>query len=170
MNKVANINVKIAPYPFTTLRPNLAIVEFDDFSRVLLADIPGIIEGAHLNKGLGFAFLKHIERTSALIFVIDLSGIDGRDPTEDFVVLQQELESYSLEMKNKPFVVALNKMDTIEAQENLQKFKKNFPFDEKLLFEISALNKEGFSPLIKAIQKLAQINGKDFNLLPVSRS
>lgn len=163
LKQITKVDVKIAPYPFTTLKPNIALLEFDDYSRILIADIPGIIEKAHENKGLGLSFLKHIERTEALVFMIDLSGIDGRDPFDDFEILQNELKSYSEEMLKKPFLVALNKIDTKEGQENLKHFKKKFPFDPSLLFEISALTKEGLSPLVEAVRKLAQAKGKRYN-------
>ena len=95
ISQLAHIQVKIAPYPFTTLRPNLGIVEFDDFIRILIADIPGIIEKAHENKGLGFAFLKHIERTSALVYLIELAPWQDRDPFEEFLMLRNELKAYN---------------------------------------------------------------------------
>ena len=94
MRKVTHLPVKIGAYPFTTLFPNLSYIQYPDQSRVLIADIPGIIEGAHDDKGLGLAFLRHIERTSVLVFVIDISGFEGRDPLDDFAVLQHELSSY----------------------------------------------------------------------------
>lgn len=151
---LAKVRVKIAPYPFTTLQPNLGFIEFEDYSRIFIADIPGIIEGAHLNKGLGFEFLRHIERTQLLIYVIDASGIDGRNPVDDFKTLQAELEAYNPEMLGRPFIVVLNKIDTEEAQENIPLFKKEYPFDSHTLFEISAANGDGLEILRKEIQKL----------------
>ena len=155
------VKVKIAPYPFTTLHPNLGLIEFDDFSRLLIADIPGIIHNAHKNKGLGISFLKHIERCSVLTYVLDMSAIDGRDPLEDFIVLQKEISSYSPQLKQKPYLVLLNKADTKEAKNYIQKFKKkyssSFPF-----FSISALKNEGILPFIKEMKKLAQQDGKKF--------
>ena len=169
MNAITHINVKIAPYPFTTLIPNLGIVEFDDYSRLLIADIPGIIEGAHLNKGLGFSFLKHIERSAALVYIIDMSGIDGRDPVKDFEVLRQELESFNSKLLlEKPFLIALNKIDTEEALQNLERFKTHYsnePFlkNKGQLFEISALSGQGLPAFIQAMKKIGQMNGKKFN-------
>ena len=162
MNQLTSVEVKIAAYPFTTLRPNLGLIEFEDFSRLLIADIPGIIEHAAQNKGLGLTFLRHIERTSLLIFVIDLSGQDGRDPLEDFSVMQKELDQYNPEMLKKPFLVALNKMDTEEAKANLKAFEEKYPFDPQTLFPISAVSKEGLSPFSVAFKKLAQKDGKKF--------
>jgi GTP-binding protein len=140
ISELAHIQVKIAPYPFTTLRPNLGIVEFDDFKRILIADIPGIIENAHENKGLGFAFLRHIERTSALVFLIELAPFQKRDSFEEFLMLRRELEAYNPEMLEKPFLVALNKIDMEGARELADDFKARYPFDPSTLFEISALD------------------------------
>lgn len=162
ITKLAKVRVKIAPYPFTTLRPNLGIVEFSDYSRILIADIPGIIRGAHENRGLGFEFLKHIERSKVLIFVIDLSGIDGRDPLEDFQVLRSELESYSKEVAAKPFLVAVNKMDDEMAQEYYQHFIDGCGIDLKKVFSMSALNGEGTDAFLESMRKLVQMDGKRF--------
>jgi len=141
ISELAHIVVKIAPYPFTTLRPNLGIVEFDDFKRVLIADIPGIIEDAHANKGLGFAFLRHIERTSSLVYLIELASYQDRDPYEEFLMLRRELEAYNPTMLDKPFIVALNKIDQDGAEELAESFKLRYTYDPKTLFVISA--KEG---------------------------
>lgn len=155
ISALAHVKVKIAPYPFTTLNPNIGFIECEDYSRIFIADIPGIIEGAHLNKGLGFEFLRHIERTKLLIYVLDASGIDGRNPTEDFEVLRRELETYNPEMIQRPFLVALNKIDQEESVENIKEFYRVYPFDKKLVFEISASEEKGLDKLLKAIIKLA---------------
>jgi GTP-binding protein len=153
---LAKVEVKIAAYPFTTLHPNLGFIEFEDYSRVFIADIPGIIEGANRNKGLGFEFLRHIERTQLLVYVLDSSGIDGRNPTDDFRVLRSEIEAYNPDMLNRPFIVVLNKIDTEEAAENIVAFKKEYTFDSNTLFEISAMHGDGLKPLIERIAKLCQ--------------
>ena len=139
ISKLAHIEVKIAPYPFTTLRPNLGIVEFEDFTRILIADIPGIIEKAHENKGLGLAFLKHIERTSVLIYLIELAPYQERDAFEEFLMLRRELEAYNPALLEKPFLVALNKIDQEGTEELAQGFKNRYPYDRASLFELSAL-------------------------------
>lgn len=157
MSKITHVPVKIGSYPFTTLYPNLSYVQFPDFSRVLVADIPGIIENAHQNKGLGISFLRHIERSSVLLFVIDVSGFEGRDPLEDFLVLRNELKEYHPETLDKPFLVALNKIDQEGAEENLKNFFQNYPFDKEQLFPISAIQEEGLKPLLDAMKKLAQL-------------
>lgn len=162
MSQITHVPVKIAAYPFTTLYPNLSFVQFDDFSRVLVADIPGIIKDAHLDKGLGLAFLKHIERTSALVFVIDISGIEGRDPLQDFFTLRSELESYDPQMLERPFLVALNKIDEEGAEKHTQEFRNNCGLDPSQIFEIAALIEEGLPPLLESMRALAQVHGKRF--------
>ncbi|MBS0625791.1 MAG: GTPase ObgE [Verrucomicrobia bacterium] len=154
ISELAHIRVKIAPYPFTTLRPNLGILQFDDYSRLLLADIPGIIEDAHEDKGLGLSFLKHIERTSALIYVIELAPYQDRDPFEEFLMLRRELEAYNSEMLSKPFLVAINKIDQEEVASLAASFRERYPFDASTLFEISALNGIGTDALKEAIRNL----------------
>lgn len=151
MHAVTQVPVKIAPYPFTTLRPNLGYIRFGQSQRILLADIPGIISGAHENRGLGLEFLRHIERTKVLLFIVDASGLDGRSPFEDYQVLQKELSSYGSEMLQKPFLVALNKMDCEESAANAKEFRDRYPHDPSTLFEISALSGEGLPNLIQAL-------------------
>jgi len=152
MSKITPLRVKIGAYPFTTLFPNLSYIQFEDFSRILVADIPGLIEGAHEDKGLGIAFLKHIERSSALVYVIDISGLEGRDPFEDFRILQKELRAYRPELLDKPFLVALNKIDAEGSQEHIESFRNRYPYSKDSLFEISALKNEGIAPLIEAMR------------------
>ena len=116
---------KVAPYPFTTLHPVVGVIEFDypDYTKLTLADIPGLIDGAHENVGLGHSFLKHIERTKVLIYVLDMAGTDGRDPVEDFHHLQNELELYQAKLTERPTLVAANKMDSPVAAENLRRLE-----------------------------------------------
>jgi GTP-binding protein len=154
MSKMTHLPVKIAPYPFTTLHPNLSYIQRPDASRILVADIPGLIENAHLNKGLGISFLRHIERSSALVFVIDISGIEGRDPLEDYRVLQRELKAYRSTLLDKPFVIALNKIDAEGAEAQAAQFRNAVDLPPSQLFEISAINHKGLSPLIEAISTL----------------
>jgi GTPase len=149
------VPVKIAPYPFTTLRPNLGYIRYTDYTRLLLADIPGIIEGAHANRGLGFEFLKHIERTRVLLYVLDASGIDGRTPADDYEVLLKELEAYDPELLTRPFLVVLNKVDTPEAAALVKEFRERFDLGESL-FEASALEGTGVKPISLALHRLSQ--------------
>ncbi len=154
MSKITYVQVKIGAYPFTTLHPNLSYIQYPDRTRVLVADIPGIIENAHLNKGLGLAFLRHIERSSVLLFVIDVSGFEGRDPLDDFNVLQNEIKTYQPAMLDRPFLVALNKIDQEGAEEHLKNFYQNYPFPKETLFPISAIRGEGLAPLKEALKLL----------------
>lgn len=149
ISALADVRVKIAPYPFTTLQPNLGFIKGDDFSRIFIADIPGIIEGAHRNRGLGFEFLRHIERTRLLIFLLDASGIDGRNPMDDYKVLRAELGAYNPEMLERPYLVVLNKIDAEGSQENVSYFREEFPHEN--LLEVSALSGEGIDFLEQAI-------------------
>ncbi len=159
MKAMTAVPVKIAPYPFTTLIPNLGYVQREDYSRVLIADIPGIIKDAHSDRGLGFQFLKHIERTQVLVFVIDLSGIDQRDPLSDFEVLLNELKTYDPKLLEKPSLVALNKIDTPEAEEHLARFKEKYNLP---LFPISALTGDGISRFIETMCDLSQTESKHY--------
>lgn len=151
---LASVKVKIAAYPFTTLRPNLGFIKYDDLSRIFIADIPGIIEGAHRNRGLGFEFLRHIERTKLLLFILDASGIDGRDPSSDYEVLRNEIGAYNPEMLERPYLIVLNKMDTEEAAQHVKDFYKKKFLDKSKIFEISAINRQGLPALLSAIRAL----------------
>lgn len=148
--KLAHVRVKIAPYPFTTLRPNLGILRREDESRLLIADIPGLIDKASQNRGLGISFLKHVERTSILLFVIELAPDQERDPFEEFLMLQRELKAYNPSLLEKPFLVALNKIDQDGARELADAFRARYPLDRKI-FEISALEDIGLESLRKEI-------------------
>ncbi|MBQ4106599.1 MAG: GTPase ObgE [Lentisphaeria bacterium] len=115
---------KVAPYPFTTLHPMVGVVEYEDFGRLTIADIPGLIDGAHANVGLGHAFLKHIERTHVLVYVLDMAGMDGRTPWDDFRHLQNELELYMKGLSKRPALILANKMDLPESAENMVRLRE----------------------------------------------
>ena len=140
---------KIAAYPFTTKAPVLGVVNFGD-SVLTMADIPGLIKGSHSGKGLGIRFLRHIERTRLLVHMIDMAGSDGRDPAEDYRVINRELEAYSNNLLKLPTIIVANKMDLAKAQDNLRRFKKEI---KKKIIPISALKGEGIKELIDAIKK-----------------
>lgn len=142
---------RIADYPFTTLVPNLGIVKFGDFGGFVVADIPGLIEGAHEGKGLGVRFLKHIERTSIFIHVIDLSPVSGRDPKEDFEVVNRELRAFKAELAERPQVVALNKTDIPEAEEKVAELLKFFNGLGIKVFPISAATGKGLKELVNYV-------------------
>lgn len=141
---------KIAAYHFTTLVPNLGMVDTGDGRSFVMADLPGLIEGASQGVGLGHEFLRHIERTRVIVHVIDMSGAEGRDPYEDFMTINKELEDYNLRLLERPQIVVANKMDMPEAEENLKQFKEKL--DESIpVFPISALTKTGLNALLLAI-------------------
>jgi len=142
---VSDAPPKIANYHFTTLTPNLGVVSHKDESFVA-ADIPGLIEGASQGQGLGHQFLRHIERTRMLVHVIDMSGIEGRDPCRDFEIINDELASYSEDLSKLPQIVAANKMDIPGAEENLKRFKDKLKGVK--VFPCSAVARQGLSPIL----------------------
>jgi GTP-binding protein len=121
---ISKARPKIAAYPFTTLHPQIGIVEYSDFFRLTVCDVPGLIEGAHKNVGLGHGFLRHIQRCKFLVILLDMAGTDGRNPWDDYKQLLRELELYDPTMLEKPRLVVANKMDEAAAEENLKKFKR----------------------------------------------
>lgn len=127
LSVVSQAKPEIAEYPFTTLIPNLGVVSTIDQRSFVMADMPGLIEGASLGKGLGQEFLRHIERTRVLVHVIDMGAEDGRSPIEDYKIINQELESYQPDLLNRPQIIIANKMDLPQAEENLKKFQENYP-------------------------------------------
>lgn len=152
--QVAKVNVKTAAYPFTTLQPNLGFIPtYPNEKRILIADIPGIIEGAHKDKGLGLEFLRHIERTHVLLFMLDASGIDGRSPGDDFKILKKELKAYSSSLLDKPIVIALNKIDSEDSKEHVKRFRRYYRGESTDLFEVSALTGQGMEDLIHCLKR-----------------
>lgn len=145
---------KIANYPFTTLQPNLGMVEVGEHDRFVVADIPGLIEGAHAGVGLGHDFLRHIERTRVLIHVVDAAGVDFRDPLDDFYKLNQELRLYQPELAERPQVVALNKQDLPEARANLERLRRELDVLPENLFPIAAATREGVDALLRRVAAL----------------
>ena len=137
---------KIAEYHFTTLSPNLGVVELKDQRTFILADLPGMIEGAHDGVGLGDQFLKHASRTRILAHVIDMAATEGRDPILDYEIIRKELVSYSDQLAKKKEIVVANKCDVEGFEENLRRFKEKYP--DKIVFPISALTKKGLEPLL----------------------
>jgi GTP-binding protein len=124
ISKITNAHPKVAPYPFTTLTPNVGILSYGDFERIRIADIPGLIEGAHRGKGLGHDFLRHIERCQLLVVLLDMAGVDGRKPQDDYQQLLDELKLYNPEILEKKRLVVANKMDLPDAKKNLAAFKR----------------------------------------------
>ena len=124
LTAISKARPKIAPYPFTTLHPQIGIVEYPDWHRLTVCDVPGLIEGAHNNVGLGHSFLRHIQRCKILVILLDMAGTDAREPWDDYKNLLKELELYDPALLDKPRFVVANKMDEAVAEENLKKFKK----------------------------------------------
>lgn len=153
ISTLAGLRVKVAAYPFTTLQPNLGFIELENYKRIYIADIPGIIEGASQDRGLGLEFLRHIERTKLLIFILDASGIDGRTPSHDFRILREEIGAYNPELLERPYLVALNKIDTEESSEHIKQFHHDYQFPSHTLYEISAAYGEGLEALLREIIK-----------------
>ncbi len=150
ISNISRVKSKIANYPFTTRQPILGIVYVDDFSFVV-ADLPGIIEGAHQGRGLGDRFLRHAERTKVLVHLIDMAGSEGRDPLDDYKKINYELKAYAEELFYKHKIVVANKMDLDGAQENLKRFKKKHRIK---IIPISAIEKEGLTELVEKIKDL----------------
>jgi GTPase len=141
LGKLSAAHPKVAPYPFTTLNPIVGVVELDGYRRATVADIPGLIDGAHENKGLGHEFLRHIARCKLLLFVLDMGGSEGREPIEDFRTLRRELKLYDSRLAERRFAVVANKMDLPEAAVNLRRFKAKFRKISTV--PVSALSGEG---------------------------
>lgn len=160
LSVVSNARPKIGAYHFTTITPNIGMVRVGDGDSFVMADMPGLIEGAHAGAGLGIEFLRHIERTRVLLHILDMSGLEGRDPYEDYQKINEELESYDLQLMERPQIIVANKMDMPEAAENLAEFKKkiaeNLSANEKMpkIFPISALTRDGLQPLLLATSQL----------------
>jgi GTPase len=152
LSRLTNAHPKVAAYPFTTLNPVIGTVLFDDYKTCKVADIPGLIDGAHTGAGLGHDFLRHIERTDFLIIVIDMAGIDGRQPWDDYLGLMHELTAYSPELGDRPRLVLANKMDVPEAQEHLPEFIERTGEDP---LPISADAGEGVEAVKAALYPLA---------------
>lgn len=161
---ISKAKPKIANYHFTTLNPNLGVVNIDKERSFIVADIPGLIEGANKGEGLGHDFLRHIERCRVLIHLVDISGIEGRDPINDFDLINKELELYNKELANKPMIVALNKTD-LDFNDNASKFIETFKNDYKI-YKISAATTDGIKELLDgAYDLLSKSEDKQFDLL-----
>jgi GTP-binding protein len=147
ISKVSAARPKIAAYPFTTLVPNLGVIENDDFTRMVIADIPGLIEGASEGRGLGITFLKHVERTRFLVHILAVEDVNRDDPTDGYAMLDQELREYNAEMALKPQIKVINKIDTLSGDE-LVDLKAKVAASGETVFFISALTGEGVDELL----------------------
>jgi GTP-binding protein len=157
LTAVSRARPKIAPYPFTTLHPQIGILEYADFFRLTVCDVPGLIEGAHQNVGLGHEFLRHIERCKILVLLIDMAGTDGRAPWDDHKNLLRELELYDPALAARPRLVVANKMDEPAAAENLKKFKRRIP--KTPVLPISAAFDDGIEKFKQTIREAVAAAG-----------
>ena len=151
---ISKARPKIAPYPFTTLHPQIGIVEYADWKRLTVCDVPGLIEGAHNNVGLGHEFLRHIERCKILVLLLDMAGTDARKPWDDYKQLLKELELYDPALLEKPRLVVANKMDEAAAEENLKQFKKKIK--RVTLLPISAAFDQGMEKFLQTIREAVE--------------
>ena len=159
LTAISKARPKVAPYPFTTLHPQIGIVEYADWHRLTVCDVPGLIEGAHKNVGLGHEFLRHIERCKILVLLLDMAGTDNRAPWDDYKQLLSELELYDPTLLEKPRLVVANKMDEMVAEENLKQFKKKIR--KVSLLPISAAFDQGVEEFKKTIREAVAEATKD---------
>lgn len=153
ISKISAVKSKAADYPFTTLVPHLGMVQYKNSRPFVIADIPGIIEGAHEGVGLGLKFLRHVERTSLILHLLDMTAPGERNPVRDYETLNRELSLFNPEMARKPQILALNKMDDPAAEEKLPDVQRYFAKKKKEVFPISAVTGKGLSPLLAAVVK-----------------
>ena len=151
LRRISAAHPKVAPYPFTTLHPMIGVVHLTDYRRATVADVPGLIEGAHRNLGLGHAFLRHITRCRLLLFVLDMAGSEGRNPIEDLQHLRREIDLYDPRLAKRPWRVIANKMDLPDAAENLTAFERRYPGRE--VIPVSAKEKKGIEDLKEALDR-----------------
>jgi len=164
LKAVSHAHPKTAPYPFTTLTPVVGVVEFPDFFRMTIADIPGLIEGAHRNVGLGHEFLRHIERAPLLLFIVDAAGVDGRTPWDDVRTLQRELALHDPNLVERPALVFANKMDLPGAEENLERLRREVDLE---VFAGSVLENRGLQPVIEELRRRLEAMPEDVRRLRV---
>ncbi len=154
LSRVSNARPEIANYHFTTLSPHLGVVDLQDAAGFVMADIPGLIEGASEGVGLGHDFLRHIERTKLILHVCDVAGCEGRDPIEDIYTINNELSSYSADLASKPQIIAANKVDVMENQDNLIRLKNEFEPKGYKIYPISAVTGEGIKEMLYDISAI----------------
>jgi GTPase len=158
LTAISHARPKIAPYPFTTLHPQIGIVEYSDFFRLTVCDVPGLIEGAHQNVGLGHKFLRHIERCKVLVVLLDMAGTDNRHPWDDYKNLLNELEQYDPMLLDKPRLLVANKMDEPAAEQNLKQFKRRIR--KSTVLPMAAAFDEGIEKFKKTIREAVEAEEK----------
>ena len=156
---------KIADYPFTTLEPNLGVVDLGEYKTFVVADIPGLIEGASEGAGLGDRFLRHVERTKLILHLVDVSSISGRNSVEDYEIINRELANYNQDLATRPQIVVATKIDALDEPERLESLRARAKQDGKDFYEISAVTNQGTKELVAAVaKKLAEINEAEIDL------
>jgi len=156
---------KIADYPFTTLEPNLGVVDLGDFKTFVVADIPGLIEGASEGAGLGDRFLRHVERTKLILHLVDVSSISGRDSNEDYEIINRELANYNADMAQRPQIVVATKIDALDQPERLENLRELAEKDGKPFLQISAVTNTGTKELVNMVaQKLNEMKEAEIDL------
>lgn len=163
LSTVSAAKPKIANYHFTTLKPNLGVVRIADEKSFVIADIPGLIEGAHEGAGLGHDFLRHIERTRVLVHVLDISGSEDRNPLEDFYKINEELTKYNLKLENRPQIIVANKMDIPEAEKEFERVKLELEPKGYKIYPVSAATLQGIDDLKYAIWELLSQTEEDYD-------
>ena len=151
---------KIADYPFTTLEPHLGVVDLGDFRTFVVADIPGLIEGAHEGAGLGDRFLRHVERTKLLLHLVDVSSTSGRDPVGDYEVINRELAAYDPQLAERPQFVVATKIDALDDPDRLERLRERAHADEREFFEISSVTNRGVRELVQAVARKLEELGR----------
>src|SRR5687767_3256067 len=145
---------KIADYPFTTLEPNLGVVDMGDYTTIVVADVPGLIEGASEGAGLGDRFLRHIERTKLILHLVDISSFSNRDPVEDYEIINRELANYNPDLADRPQIVVATKLDALDEPERLAQLEGRARKDRKRFFAISSVTRAGVDDLVSTVSKL----------------
>jgi GTP-binding protein len=155
---------KIADYPFTTLEPNLGVVDMGDYKTFVVADIPGLIEGASEGAGLGDRFLRHVERTKLMLHLVDVSSLSGRDPVEDYEIINCELANYSPDLAERPQIVVATKLDALDEPERLEKLRSRAKKDRREFFEISSVTGLGLKELVSAVARRLERNRDEIKI------
>ncbi|HSU25907.1 MAG TPA: GTPase ObgE [Pyrinomonadaceae bacterium] len=155
---------KIADYPFTTLEPNLGVVDMGDYKTFVVADIPGLIEGASEGAGLGDRFLRHVERTKLMLHLVDVSSLSGRDTVEDYEIINRELANYSPDLAERPQIVVATKLDALDEPERLEKLRSRAKKDRREFFEISSVTGLGLKELVSAVARRLERNRDEIKI------
>lgn len=156
---------KIADYPFTTLEPNLGVVDLGDYKTFVVADIPGLIEGASEGAGLGDRFLRHVERTKLILHLVDVSSLSGRNPVEDYEIINRELANYNQDLADRPQILVATKIDALDEPEKLESLRERARQDEKEFLEISSVTNQGTKELVSTVaKKLEEISASELEI------